>query len=759
MGQCLNRLTRVHNLVVTSVYNSIYFFSLFKHGIVEYLLKHGHADPNATASNGCTPLDLSGSSHIIELLIKYGAKPDYDKWSTLLSSQKDHPAQSTIKSFVLGNPGTGKSSLTMSLQTLSKGLSTLVNRFVQMTGIDVKTAGIIPHDIHNKKFGHVTLFDFAGQKEFYAGHDALLRNAMEGSQSAIFFIVVDLRDEDGNFKSTLLYWIGFIENQYASDDLKPHILVVGSHADRVNAEDLRGKRALMKSLEDDGSFEKFQRAGDIFFTLDCRFAESSSLTKLRSRFSDVCKSLQRSQQTSFRNHWYLVYLLDKFGHSNAVRLGDLLARSTTVLTGSSNLQTIIESCEHLSAYGNLLFLKNQQCLENSWIILKKPALLSRVSGTIFAPEGFQEHLQIATITGVVLFSKLASQFSDLDPDMISQFLCHLEFCHEVTDPEVLSLLQAGDISSSPKERFFFFPGLVCREVPNDVWEPSDRFSYHTGWLLQCLKPEQFFTPRFLQVLILRLVFIFGLELTPSVSDTPALERRCSVWKNGISWSNRSGVRVLVEVSDQKQVILLLSCHSKKQMALVHVRSTLIKKVLSMKKEFCPKVVVEEFFLQSQDAVCFPLDKSSLKPVSFAEISKAIVEGSQFAVRGTTEHVDLEELLLFEPYADLGQPILRELFDKEQPNYHEEIKDEYLYRIADKTVMKTNNFIELFEVSLSRLDNLVDMAPKGDTHKFVRVFQLWRESQEVGSRSDLRNRLDQFSVFAGRSPFDIASSTH
>ena len=206
-----------------------------------------------------------------------------------MSSQKDHPAQSTIKSFVLGNPGTGKSSLTMSLQTLSKGLSTLVNRFVQMTGIDVKTAGIIPHDIHNKKFGHVTLFDFAGQKEFYAGHDALLRNAMEGSQSAIFFIVVDLRDEDGNFKSTLLYWIGFIENQYASDDLKPHILVVGSHADRVNAEDLRGKRALMKSLEDDGSFEKFQRAGDIFFTLDCRFAESSSLTKLRSRFSDVCK--------------------------------------------------------------------------------------------------------------------------------------------------------------------------------------------------------------------------------------------------------------------------------------------------------------------------------------------------------------------------------------------------------------------------------------------------------------------------------------
>ena len=441
--------------------------------------------------------------------------------------------------------------------------------------------------------------------------------------------------------------------------------------------------------------------------------------------------------------------MTSFGHSNAVRLGDLLARSTEELVGSPDLQTIMESCEHLSAHGNLLFLKNQQCLENSWIILKKPALLSRVNGTIFAPEGFQEHLQIATITGVVLFSKLASQFSDLDPDMISQFLCHLEFCHEVTDPEVLSLLLAGDISSSPKERFFFFPGLVCLEVPKDVWEPSDRFSYHTGWLLQCLKPEQFFTPRFLQVLILRLVFTFGLELTtPSVSDTPALERRCSIWKNGISWSDRSGVRVLVEVSEQKQVILLLSCHSKNQMALVHVRSTLIKKVLSMKKEFCPKVVLDESLLPSQDAVRFPLDTSSLKPISFAEISKAVVEGSQFAVRGTTEHVDLEELLLFEPYADLGRSILCELFDKEQPNYHEKIDDKFLYCIANKSFKKINSFIELLKPLPSRLD---EKKFQGDALKLVHVFELWRQSLVVGSRSDLRNCLDQFSVFAGRNP--------
>ena len=691
------------------------------------------------------------SSRLIQLLLKYGARPEYENWDKYLSSEQ-HAAHKTTKAFVVGDPGAGKSSLTMSLKIESKGgLSLLVNRVVKMTGVDEKTAGIVPHDICNEKYGRVTLLDFAGHKEFYSAHDTVLRSSLAGSQSAVFFLVVDLTYEDGKFKSNLLYWLGFIENQYPSDDLKPHIIVVGSHADRVNAADLRRKRALMKSLEDDGSFEKFQKSSDLFITLDCRYAESSSLTKLRSMFSEVCKSLQRSQHISFASHWYLVFLLDNFRHYKAISLGDLLAKSFDF---SQDLQSMTESCEQLSAHGNLLFLKNQQSPENSWIVLDKPALLTRVSGSVFAPEGFQDYHQFATITGVVLFSKLASHFSDLDPDLVAHFLCHLEFCHEVTDPEILTLLQASSISSPSEERYFFFPALVSLEMPKNMWEPSDTFtdSYYTGWLLQCLKPEHFFTSRFVQVLLLRLAFTFGLEPTvPSMTYTPALERTCSVWKNGISWCDRLGVRVLVEVADQKQVVVLLSCHPAQEMTLVHVRSSIISKVLSTKEEFCPKMVVNESFLQSQDAAQYPLDEKNVKPVTMIELSKVIKEGSRFAVLNTREQVQIEKLLFFEPYADLGESILCEFFDKERPNYHEEIRDEFLYRIADKVLKKMNFFIELFETSPSRLDNEVDMAPSGETHKFVRVFQIWRDAQEEGSRSDLRKMLDQFSVFAGRNP--------
>ena len=87
----------------------------------------------------------------------------------------------------------------------------------------------------------------------------------------------------------------------------------------------------------------------------------------------------------------------------------------------------------------------------------------------------------------------------------------------------------------------------------------------------------------------------------------------------------------------------------------------------------------------------------------------------------------------------------------QPNYHEEIRDELFFCIADKSLKKIDSFIELFETSSSSLANVIDRAPLGNAHKLVRVFQLWRESLMIGSRSDLRIQLDQFSVFAGRNP--------
>ena len=343
----------------------------------------------------------------------------------------------------MGDPGAGKSTLTKALETESKGLSSLKNRVLKVSDVDQKTAGIVPHDIENEKFGRLTLYDFAGQKEFYAGHDAVLRSAVSGSSAAIFLIVADLRTSDQEFTERIQYWLAFLENQGVSSDPKPHIIIIGSHADQVKVKkELEGKRHIVESLQQEKAFSSFHYVG--FVALDCQYAKSSSMSQLRQYLAESCEELRHTCKMSFRTHCFLVYLLDKFQDCPAVRVRDVSAKvaEETPLLGPmpvripEDANQISQLCEEVSETGNLLFFKSTQSIESSWIILDQEALLSRVTGTVFAPKDFKEHCDLATSTGVVPFSKIRTHFPDLDTDMITQFLCHLEFCHEV-DSETL----------------------------------------------------------------------------------------------------------------------------------------------------------------------------------------------------------------------------------------------------------------------------------------------------------------------------------
>ena len=82
-------------------------------------------------------------------------------------------------------------------------------------------------------------------------------------------------------------------------------------------------------------------------------------------------------------------------------------------------------CNELNDRGRILFLRDQVDIANSWVIMDKDMLLSKVTGTIFAPEDFKQHCQIATSTGVVPLFKIAKQFPKFDPEMLVGFFSHL----------------------------------------------------------------------------------------------------------------------------------------------------------------------------------------------------------------------------------------------------------------------------------------------------------------------------------------------
>ena len=574
----------------------------------------------------------------------------------------------------MGDPGAGKSTLTKALETESKGFSSITNRVLKVSDVDQKTAGIVPHDIENTKFGRLTLYDFAGQKEFYAGHDAVLRSAVSGSSAAIFLLVVDLCTSDKEFTERIQYWLAFLENQEVSSDPKPHIIIIGSHADQVKVKkELEGKRHIVETLLKEEAFASFCYVG--FVALDCQYAKSSSMSQLRQYLAESCEELRYTCKMSFRTHCFLVYLLDKFRDCPAVRVRDVSARvvEETPLLGAMPLRVpkdvnqISQLCEEVSETGNLLFFKSTQSIESSWIILDRETLLSRVTGTVFAPKDFKEHCDLATSTGVVPFSRINTHFPDLDTDMITQFLCHLEFCHEV-DSETLQLIQHSEGRDSAVdriERFFFFPGLVSIEVPSGVWENSQNFNYHCGWVLHCSNSGQFFTSRFLHVLLLRLAFSLALAQDQHTASTrlPALQRNCQVWKNGICWGDKSGVEALVEVEENKSVVVMLRCLKESEVECARLQSIAVGKIQQIRKTFCPKMTVSEYLIHHCDSKQYPPKPlSELRLVNVEDIATAVTENNRSIVK-PGKVVPLSEILGFEPYTSPGVSILQQLFGK------------------------------------------------------------------------------------------------
>ena len=163
--------------------------------MVQYLLTEMSCDVNCTTDDGSTPLSVSDDPTIIRELLRHGANPKnvYVQYGSRLPRHcRKQPRELTVKIYTVGGPGTGKTTLVKALEKEGKGLSHFTNRVTRISGINKKTAGIIPHRVESRTFGHVTLYDFAGHKEFYGSHAAMIRQSMYGSSAAIFLLLADL---------------------------------------------------------------------------------------------------------------------------------------------------------------------------------------------------------------------------------------------------------------------------------------------------------------------------------------------------------------------------------------------------------------------------------------------------------------------------------------------------------------------------------------------------------------------------------------
>ena len=561
--------------------------------IVQYLLSTGRVDPLAKNKYGTTPVDEASShENCYDLLKLFQSFPQCTSF----------PVHTYTKLILTGYSGAGKTTTSQLILLLANKAGFFSSG--RVTDVECLTAGIIPLHVESKvkEVGNMVIYDFAGQQEYYSSHAAVLERIMRNS-AAIFVCIVDLSQCMDKISESIHYWMSFIENACSSAQGSSHVIIVGSHADLVKSpQELNKKSSLVESIAE--SREKQLTYGG-FIRMDCRESKTKEARHFRSLLSTSQQAILSSQPSmSLYCHVLYAFLRTKLRKASCT-----LQELTTALASEKefdfNSIVLTESLISLSDKGLILFVQNQEHPQSSWVVVEKDALLREVNGTLFAPDHFKQYRQVASNTGIVPIATLEELFSQHSSEMLVGCLQSMEFCQSVD----LSALQGTSLESnkatlsSPPSgaSHLFFPSLVKERRPGDL--PSPRF----GWCLGCSDPHQFFSNLFLHVLLLRLAFMFPLasDHLPPSSSLSGLERRCQVWRNGISWESVSGVSTIVEIVDRNRWVIVLV--SEKSREAAETCSSVIRMILDLQQQLCSVVSTCECLISPSLLDRYPFD--------------------------------------------------------------------------------------------------------------------------------------------------------
>ena len=694
----------------------------------------------------------------MKLLIQHGADSEdvYIHHRKILGNvfSKD-PLKNPVKMFVIGHGGEGKSTLIEAMEHEPTVWSPLVNIFIRLKevdGVSQRTAGIIPRVFKSRFYGDVQFYDFAGQEAYYSSHAAVIKSAVD-TCPPIFILVIGLHRDDIIITHSVSYWLGIITNQCANMEGKAPLIVVGSHADLVedSVDTGRKKQVISQAVKKYASFDLIK-----IVSMDCRYSNSDGMKLLRRYVGSTCNTLRSNLSVSLNSHMFLIYLIEKCSSKLAVTLEKVQSVLETAINQKQSKKDkevlpfipttvphLVEICIQLSDKGHVLFLHNETSPEKSFIIIDKTALLAEINGTMFAPEDFKQHCQLATSTGVVPRSKLAEQFSQFNISMLIRFLSHLELAVPIEDQQVLGLIDkhvniSSELTKSSSEKYLFCPALIRLEVPPRAFMYQEKCLYHFGWILSTSHTNHFLDARFLHVLLLRLALSLGLapEIDPHI---PALQHQCSVWKTGVCWHTPQGTEVLVEVVDKKKVIVLIQSNVVSS-ELLELRSTIVHKVREAANELCPSVTTKEFLISPTD-MTYPLNISPSTPLfSLKSVAQSIVQQHFFVVSvDGTSHLDVSE---YEVYAHLGERMFQTLFSSPQDST---ISDQVLSTLCSSWI-KNSQIVNVIRSAISN----VSSDTIQDKDSLLAALKSWRDGSD-GTYSSLRLILDPLSVFAGQNP--------
>ena len=591
---------------------------------VETLLQH-NAPILIRNASGMTPIDLAtGDARLAldrymkqnqnKIQVDYGIMQKHAK-------KKYSGAQRMTRVFVIGNPGAGKSTLIESLRR--EGFFDSLRK-VSEAVVPLHTAGIIPSIHVSKHYGRVMFYDFAGDPEYYSSHAAILENlASSRKGDNIFIVVADLRKDVMAMEKLLHYWFSFIQHQKFSE--KPFLIVVGSHSDSVTKEVKTKCRERFAQFHRDISESHTLVRYMEYFLFDCRKPRSKEIGRLQKKITSMISKSERYELTIEAS--ILLGLLEKdFNNVIACSVETIVSHIEDTGVQLPNKTEILVPYLHELHEVGILLLVGEGTKDNFLIVLSISKLTNKVHEALFSLDALKEFrnsypLDIGIIPENLLLKILPEYCT-------KEFLIQLQYCQEISHDNVGVFSSISQSSSSASQSLLFFPAHILGDKSDASWRTPPDNSYSIGWFASCTDPNDYFPPRFLHVLLLRMVFRFALfepqqhQALVHTTEHMEYERFCTMWKTGVHWLSEEGVECMVElVDDSKGVVVITKSVKDRTEICISVFNDIICCVMEAKAEFCHSVRPKFYLLDSTDQSDY-LDKDNLFLMS--EVEKTLV---------------------------------------------------------------------------------------------------------------------------------------
>ena len=542
-----------------------------------------------------------------------GTIQDIYKHLQLLSTNKYSGEQRLTRVFVVGNILSGKSTLIESLKR--EGFFASFGQVSENT-VPLHTSGIIPSVHDSKTIGRILYYDFAGDPEYYSSHSAIISNVIRSKVgSNVFLIVLSFNKDISKIQEELGYWLCFISyhSKCASESkCTVTVMTIGSHVDLItNAEMNRKLKGISKFththfsqiLPTPGNFEFYKDT----LTLNCR--QPRLAQGVRDAIFQISKGTQPFSLSPEAT--ILLGLLEKdFKNVVTCNIQGLLAHITdTDICLPTTVENLYPVLEQLHDVGLLMIIgRHSDKLEDHIVLLNISKVTNEVHKLLFSSPTVDDDPNVHARLSMGVLPQ--SYLNDILPKYItSDCLIQLQYCHSFDHFEVKLDYVTPANHEHNDSTLFYFPALCKSERKESIVTP-DGFNYHIGYFAECEVKLQYFPPRFLHLLFLRLAYSYALQAAKENTITSDVEavallhrynRRCTMWKNGIHWLMQEGIECFIEsVNNSKAIVVITKSKEEQKSTCSEVLFKILREFQQVKDEVCENVALQQYILDSDN---------------------------------------------------------------------------------------------------------------------------------------------------------------